>query len=418
MMEVHSTNSRDIIKTSKKFIKLKVAAVVASLALVLGGTGAFVLIPLTAHAAACTTVNTSKGTLTAAQVGGDVNGSLDASGCDIGVYYDGSDPGDVHGASIHDANSYGVFVDSSIAGRHTVNISDSDIYNIGNHSGGTYAPNGVQTGVAVYYYGFGSNAQLRGTISNNDVYNYQKGGIVINGSDSKATVTNNLVTGAGPVNYIAQNGIQIGFGAEGTVDHNTSTGNSYTGPNFAASGGVLIYGGCGYQESNADVHDNNLLGNDVGVYSVNYDSSCTDVTPNATKVQIVDNYIRSNAVNNTTGLCNGDSSCGGQDIGYQAGVDDVGNKDTICGNQIGGTGYAYQGKYDYSATPPVFTQTGPNSAVVRHVDAGDTFPTTDPHICGQDHDGDNDNQHDNDSHQNRYDHDNDKHHQHYYRDFH
>lgn len=417
MMGVHGTRQNNIIKTSRKFIKLRVAALVSSAVLAIGGMGAAVLIPMTAHAASCTTVSTSKGTLTAAQVGGNVTGSLDASGCDIGVYYDGSNPGNVHGASIHDADEYGVFVDSNVAGKHTVNITDTEIYNIGNHSGGVYTPNGVQTGVGVYYYGFDSNAELRGTISNNDVYNYQKGGIVVNGTDSKATITDNLVNGAGPVNYIAQNGIQIGFGAKGTISNNTSTGNSYTGANFAASGGILIFGGCGYPESTADIHDNTLLGNDVGVYSVNYDDSCTNVTPNVTKVQIVNNFIRSNAVNNTTGLCDGSASCGGQAIGYQAGVDDVGNSDTICGNQIYGDGYKYQGTYDYSSTPAVFTQTGPNSAVVRHVDAGDTFPTTDPHICGHDHDGDQDNGRDNDQHHNRYDHDHDKNHHHEDKDY-
>lgn len=399
-------------------IKTKTTVIVSSVILAAGGLGVSLALPLTAHAAACTTVSTSKGTLTAAQVGGTATGNLDASGCDIGVYYNGSNPGNVHGASIHDADKYGVFVDSNVAGTHKVNITNSEIYNIGNHSGGVYTPNGVQTGIGVYYYGFDANAKLRGTISNNDVYDYQKGGIVVNGTDSKATIADNLVTGAGPVNYIAQNGIQIGFGARGTIAHNTSTGNSYTGPNYASSGGVLVYGGCGYPESKANVKDNTLLGNDVGVFSVNYDSSCSDVTPNVTKVQVVDNYIRSNAVNNTTGLCNGDSSCGGQSIGYQAGVEDVGNRDTICDNRIGGAGYAYQGTYDYSATPPVFTQTGPNSAVVRHVDAGDTFPTTDPHVCGQDHNGDKDNGHVNDRYRDRYDHDKHKHHhRHNYRDY-
>jgi hypothetical protein len=380
--------------------------------LAVGGLGASLAIPLTAHAVSCTTVSTSKGTLTAAQIGGNATGNIDASGCDIGVYYNASNPGNVNGASIHDADKFGVLVDGNVAGETTVNITDSAIYNIGNHAGGVYTPNGVQTGIGVYYYGVGTAGTLKAKITDNNVYNYQKGGIVVNGSNSKGTVKDNIVTGAGPVNYIAQNGIQIGYGATGKVASNTVTGNSYSGSNFASSGGVLIFGGCGYPESTADIHDNTLLGNDVGVFSVNYDSSCSDVTPNVTKVQIVDNYIRNNAVTNTTGLCNGDASCGGQAIGYQAGVDDVGNRDRICDNRIAGAGYAYQGTYDYSSTPPVFTQTGPDSAVVRHVDAGDTFPTTDPQICGHDHDGDHDNGHDNDKHHDRYDHDKKHHHRH------
>lgn len=402
------------IRTGVSRIKTKTAAIISSLILVAGGLGVSLAIPLTAHAATCTTVNTSKGSLTAAQVGGNVTGNLDASSCDIGVYYNGSNTGNVNGASIHDADKYDVFVDGNVAGSTTVNVTDSEIYNVGNHTGGTYAPNGVQTGIGIYYYGVSTVGTLKGNVTNNNIYNYQKGGLVINGSNATGTVKDNIVTGAGPVNYTAQNGIQVGFGATGEVANNTVTGNSYTGSNYASSGGILIYGGCGYPESTANIHDNTLIGNDVGVYSVNYDSSCSDVTPNVTKVKIVDNYIRYNAVNNTTGLCGGDASCGSQPIGYQAGVDDVGNTDKICGNEISGAGYAYQGEYDYSQTLPIFTQTGANSAVVRHIDAGDTFPTTNPQVCGQDHHGDKDHQHDNDKHSDKYHHehhgDNDRHH--------
>jgi hypothetical protein len=43
------------------------------------------------------------------------------------------------------------------------------------------------------------------------------------------------VTGEGAVDYIAQNGIQIGYGAHATVTGNTVTGNAYSGSNLASS---------------------------------------------------------------------------------------------------------------------------------------------------------------------------------------
>ncbi len=46
-------------------------------------------------------------------------------------------------------------------------------------------------------------------ISGNEVRDYQKGGIVANGSVN-VTVLNNTVDGVGPVDYIAQNGVQFG----------------------------------------------------------------------------------------------------------------------------------------------------------------------------------------------------------------
>lgn len=77
------------------------------------------------------------------------------------------------------------------------------------------------------------------TISDNTVANYQKTGIVTNGS-VRATITNNTVMGLGPVAYIAQNGIQIGFGATAVVSGNTVSGNYYTLDGWISCG-LLFY---------------------------------------------------------------------------------------------------------------------------------------------------------------------------------
>ena len=76
------------------------------------------------------------------------------------------------------------------------------------------------------------------TISGNVVTGYQKTGILANGS-VVATILNNTVTGIGPVNYIAQNGVQVGFGGSGNVQGNTISGNFYTGPDLAC--GILFF---------------------------------------------------------------------------------------------------------------------------------------------------------------------------------
>ncbi|HXY18333.1 MAG TPA: hypothetical protein VEH48_02860 [Candidatus Nitrosopolaris sp.] len=333
----------------------------------------------------CYPVTTSKGLLTAAQIGGDVTGDLNASGCDIGVYYNGSDTGNVSGASIHDANKYGVFVDG-ISGNLSVKVTNSHVYNVGNHTSGVYSPNGVQTGIDIYYYGLNTSGKVSADINHDLVDNYQKGGIVINGQNAKGKVDKNTVNGAGPVDYIAQNGIQIGFGATGEITSNKVTGNAYTGTNFASSGGILLFGGLGDPlVTNVKVKDNKLVNNDVGIFMVNYNAGGTGPATTPTKDMAVDNWISDSTVTNVSGLCNNDPSCGGGFIGYQAGINDVGNKDFACNNNISGTGYADQGNYNYIPTPPVFTQTGPNRAVVRHIDAGDTFPTTDFSTCHNDH---------------------------------
>ena len=66
------------------------------------------------------------------------------------------------------------------------------------------------------------------TITDNTVINYQKTGILANG-DVYASISENSVVGVGSINYIAQNGIQVGFGATGSVVSNSVTDNYYTG---------------------------------------------------------------------------------------------------------------------------------------------------------------------------------------------
>lgn len=172
--------------------------------------------------------------LTAAQIGGDVTGILNATGCDIGVYYNNASIGNVSNAEIYNAKYFGVVVDGGF-GDVEVNVIDSIIHNIGD------VPfSGNQHGNAIYYYGYQTPGKVTGTISGNHVYKYQKGGIIANGSKTIVNVLNNIVTGLGEVNIIAQNGIQIGFAGHGTVLENTVSGNYYRG-NYWVSCGLLFY---------------------------------------------------------------------------------------------------------------------------------------------------------------------------------
>lgn len=151
--------------------------------------------------------------LTAAQIGGSVNGSLNATGCDIGVYF--KTPGSVTpGAQIFGARYFGV-VNNGAA----VTVSGASIHNIGNRPF-----DGTQHGVGIYFTN-GAN----GVIDGNMVWAYQKGGVVVNGAGTTATVTNNAVNGLGLVPFIAQNGIQVSRGAVGDVRGNSISDNFYTG---------------------------------------------------------------------------------------------------------------------------------------------------------------------------------------------
>ena len=285
--------------------------------------------------------------LTAAQIGGNVTGNLDAGGCNIGVYYDNTTSGNVTNANIHGANYYGVVVNGD-NGTANVNVTGSTIHDIGE------SPlNGTQHGNAIYYRALGTGT-ASGTISGNTLTNYQKGGITVNGNVS-ATITNNTVTGQGPVSYIAQNGIQLGYGAKATVTGNTVTGNAYTGANLASSAGILVVGGACFglpATVGLDISKNTLTGNDVGVWLFNAAADCASAPTTKTNNSVKSNTISNNAVTNTTGE---NATCG-----YQAGVSDVGTKDQIVNNSISGLGY----------TPVSGDCNGTPKAFVRSVDAG------------------------------------------------
>ena len=120
--------------------------------------------------------------------------------------------------------------------------------------------NGNQHGVGIYAYA--NNGIARSLIvSENTLYGYQKNGTAFLGVDLSVSVTNNTVTGAGAVSFIAQNGIQLGLSATGSVNGNDVVGHSYTPFSWAASG-ILLYG------ADANTDGNTLDENQVGIYHI------------------------------------------------------------------------------------------------------------------------------------------------------
>lgn len=320
-----------------KKIKIKTTLIIS--AVILGASGLAIAIPLTTHAiTTCSPTNFYRDSLnmTAAVVNptSKVTGTIDATGCNIGVYFGPGHNGSVNGATITNANYYGVVVQQA-----KVNVENSNIHNIGENP-----LNGDQHGVGIYYAtvagiqnGDCTTGSTEGTIENNSVSTYQKAGIVADCTGTSVKIDDNVVQGQGPVNYIAQNGIEIGVGASAVVNNNYVTDNSYTGPNGASSGGILAYGGEAYggaYTTNTQITNNVVFGNDVGIWLSNISgcstTSCTAATTK-TDIDVEGNTIANAGLNNTTG----NSST----QGYQAGISDQGDRDTISGNTITGAGY-------------------------------------------------------------------------------
>jgi hypothetical protein len=193
--------------------------------------------------------------LTAALVNpGTVSGPVNATGCNIGVYYGDGKAGTVDTATISGANYYGVVADGA-----AVNITGATIRDIGENPF-----NGSQHGVAVLYTTVHQDATTTthaatGTLSGSTISRYQKNGVVVSGSRASVTVKNNTVTGAGPVNYIAQNGIEIASGASASVTGNTVSGHFYT-PATVTACGLLFFQAGGVKQSS-----NTMFGNQTNL---------------------------------------------------------------------------------------------------------------------------------------------------------
>ena len=121
-----------------------------------------------------------------------------------------------------------------------MNVTSTSIHDIGE------SPlNGSQHGVGVLYTtidqaGTSTGPSAKGTVSGTTITKYQKNGIVISGSGATVSLLGNTVKGEGGVNYIAQNGIQISFGASAKLVGNDVSLNNYT-PSKVTACGLLIY---------------------------------------------------------------------------------------------------------------------------------------------------------------------------------
>jgi hypothetical protein len=136
---------------------------------------------------------------------------------------------------------------------------------------------GCQDGLGIFAQGDSGPHTV--TVTGTSVHDFQKGGIVANEVGTTLVASENHVTGDGPTTFIAQNGIQVGFGAGGTIQKNVvadvvySQCTSIEDPedpeypdsvacNNGSSTGILIYEGA----NGTTVSANTVTTSQVGVY--------------------------------------------------------------------------------------------------------------------------------------------------------
>jgi len=104
--------------------------------------------------------------------------------------------------------------------------------------------NGCQNGLGIFVQS-GNSGTSAVTVQNSSVHDYQKNGITGNESGTSLTVMNSDIVGQGATTGAAENGIQIGFGATGSISGNLVIDDVWapdtiTDPGDAAAG-ILLF---------------------------------------------------------------------------------------------------------------------------------------------------------------------------------
>lgn len=140
--------------------------------------------------------------------------------------------------------------------------------------GAVYAYNGY------FYAKTAPAAPVAVTVSHTTVTGYQKNGVTCDDPEEVCALSANVIAGYGPTTLTGQNGVQVGFGALGTLTSNSVTGNSYTGSTSSndwygptgtyAASGILLYDSA----SGTTVTSNAVSLNQIGI--VYYDDGAYD----------------------------------------------------------------------------------------------------------------------------------------------
>jgi len=159
-------------------------------------------------------------------------------------------------------NLYGVLV----AGGATLRAKQVTVL-----GAGASPINGCQGGVGIEV-GLSSTTPVEvghATLTDDDVSEYQKNGITVDGAGSSAKIIRATVVGDPRTTQIAQNGIQISDGAEGTIKSSSIEDNQCRAAvcgsdawSETQSTGVLFYGAA----SGSSLTGSHLFENDINVY--------------------------------------------------------------------------------------------------------------------------------------------------------
>jgi hypothetical protein len=126
---------------------------------------------------------------------------------------------------------------------------------------------GCQSGTGVFVES-GGGATSEVEIAECSIHDFQKNGITANEAGTEVRIHNNIITGSGPTEGAAQNGVQIGFSAAGTVRKNIVTNNVWSPCTAVAACQALATNILVVQSDGVRVLDNTVGLSQVGIFVV------------------------------------------------------------------------------------------------------------------------------------------------------
>jgi nitrous oxidase accessory protein NosD len=181
---------------------------------------------------------------------------------------------------------YGIFVGDGATLKATDVTVDGASTSLANYKG-------CQHGVAIEVGLTGPIGVGHAVLKDLTVFGYEKNGPTVSEAGSTMSVTGSTITGEGSSPYIAQNGLQVAFGGEGTIKSSTVSGNECSISGVCSSSnlenqatGVLFYEAA----AGSSVASSTLEGNDLGAY---YDSTAAS-PPASPEVTFTKDVLTSN----------------------------------------------------------------------------------------------------------------------------
>jgi len=201
-------------------------------------------------------------------------------------------------------------------------------------------------------------------IATNTISGYQKNGITCSDTGSSCKISGNTVTGAGgsPAGNDAQNGVQVSFGATGTVNDNTISGDDYTGPVTAGTAtGILVA-----QASMVSVTGNMLSNDQVAIGLESFGGFTGTTGAVMSKEVVANNRINYSSAYNAANSVKTNSTIGIDILSVKYGPTAPSVSASVTGNTIDGPG-------SFTLTTPIATSSPVGISV-----GGKTFATSPP----------------------------------------